>query len=119
MEFRFPNEKTVPFYDEDSVTMGAEASLDAIDHAGISPEEVDAVFFGTTTNPYLEKQGSSTIASIAGLRTDAVVMDITGSVRSGTAAMLACLDALNAGRIESGLVGGADMLIGEPGQETD
>lgn len=117
--FEFPVEKTVPFYDEDSITMAVEASLDAIRHAGVEPTKIDAIFFGTTTNPYLEKQGSSTLASMIGTRNDAMLADFANSARCSTVALSACLDALNSGRINCGLVVGTDMLIGRPGEATD
>ncbi|MFQ5758986.1 MAG: hydroxymethylglutaryl-CoA synthase [Candidatus Bathyarchaeia archaeon] len=113
--FKFPVEKAVPFYDEDAITMASEAAQNAIEHAGVDSAQIGAVFLGTTTNPYLEKQGSSILASTIGAKPEAMVADFTGSARSSTQALIACLDALNSGRIDYGLVVGADMLVGPPG----
>ena len=113
--FPAPVEKTCPFGDEDSITMAAEAVQNAIKHAGIHENEIDAIYFGTTTNPYLEIQGSSILKTMLEVRTDILTMDFTNSARSSTLAMVACMDAIRSGRIKYGLVVGSDVLIGRPG----
>jgi hydroxymethylglutaryl-CoA synthase len=99
--------------------MASEAAQNAIKHAGVDPTQVGAVFLGTTTNPYLEKQGSSILASTIGVKPEAIVVDFTGSACSSTKALIACLDALGTSKISYGLVVGADMLVGSPGDPTE
>jgi hydroxymethylglutaryl-CoA synthase len=117
--FTAPVEKTVPFWDEDSITMAVEATQNAIKHAEIDEPEIGAIYFGTTTNPYLEKQGSSILASTINVKPKTLNMDFTGSARSSTLAMLACMDAIKSGSIKYGLVVGSDRLVARPGDAMD
>jgi 3-hydroxy-3-methylglutaryl CoA synthase len=101
-------EKAVANHDEDSLTMAVNAAL-AI--AGV--ERPDAVFFATTTPPYVEKQGAATIAAVLDLPGTVRTLDFTGTLRAGTSAVLAALDAL-AGGARRVLVAAADCRLGEP-----
>lgn len=112
-------EKTVPWYDEDAITMGVEAGQNALKHAEIDPAEIDALFFATVTNPYLIKQGSGIIASVLGVRNEAFVADITGSVSSCTKALVNCITMLESNKVNYGLVIASDMLVGEPGSDEE
>jgi len=118
-QFPFPVEKTVPFWDEDSITMAAEAMRNAIRHAGIDESEIGAIYFGTTTNPYLEIQGSSILKTMFETRSDTLTMDFTDSARSSTLAMIACMGAIESGSIKYGMVVGSDMLVGMPGSSEE
>lgn len=115
----FPVEKTVPFWDEDSVTMASEAIQNVVKHAGIDEPEIGAIYFGTTTNPYLEKQGSSILASTINVKPETFTADFTDSARSSTLAMLACMDAIKSGSIKYGVVTGSDRLVARPGGVMD
>ena len=88
-------EKAVANYDEDSLTMAAQASLDCV--TPLDPKTIDVLYFATTTSPYREKQGASTIAGVLDLRRDVRVADFTDSLRAGSAAMLAAIDAARNG----------------------
>jgi hydroxymethylglutaryl-CoA synthase len=118
-KFPFPVEKTVPFWDEDSITMAAEATQNAINHAGIDETEIGAIYFGTTTNPFLEIQGSSILKTMIEVKTDTLTVDLTDSARSSTLSMIACMDAIRSGSIKYGLVVGSDMLVGKPGSDLE
>jgi hydroxymethylglutaryl-CoA synthase len=108
-------EKAVPNVDEDVVTMAAEAATNAVRHSGISPEKIEAVYFGTTSSPYTERMIATTIAAHIGLPSTATIMEFGGSARAGTSALLACMDLINAGRAKYGIALGADALLGAPG----
>jgi len=110
-----PGEKTVPYYDEDAVTMAVEAALNAIKHAKIDGSELGAVYVGTTSSPYLEKQVSTIIAEVVGASASAQRIDFTGSARASTAALIACVNAIRSGEVNYGLVIGTDVLVPPPG----
>ena len=55
-------EKAVAGYDEDSVSMGVEAALDCLQNSA-SSNNVDAIYFATTSTPYKEKGSVATIAA--------------------------------------------------------
>lgn len=111
---RWIEEKTVADFDEDPITMGVEAAVNALRGASLDPSEVDALYFASTSAPYAEKQNASTIAAALDLRSDLATLDITSSIRSGTSALLACVDFVNSGRGRIGLAVAADCPTGDP-----
>jgi hydroxymethylglutaryl-CoA synthase len=107
-------EKAVANHDEDSLTLAVNAALAVAGGA----ERPDAVFFATTTSPYTEKQGAATIAAVLDLPSTTRTLDFTDTLRAGTSAMLAALDAL-AGGARRVLVASGDCRLGEPESATE
>jgi 3-hydroxy-3-methylglutaryl CoA synthase len=105
-------ERSVASYDEDSLTMAMAAARDCL--IGVDRSTVGAVYFASTTAPYKEKQAAATIASVLDLPPQAATMDFGGSLRCGTGALKAALDAVAAGSAHSVLVCAADMRLGYP-----
>jgi 3-hydroxy-3-methylglutaryl CoA synthase len=105
-------EKAVAYFDEDSVTMAVAAAADAV--RGIDRASVGGVLFATTTHAYKEKQGASVIAKALDLRRDVVTADFGGSLRAGTTALRAALDAVKAGTANNVLVVASDCRLGAP-----
>lgn len=108
---KIPGEKTVPAPDETTLTMGREAVVNAITHADISPEEIGAVYFCSSSS-MIEGSYAQDIAIALGTKPNVSVMDLHGSARSFTAALQICLDSINVKRIKYGLVVGAEILVG-------
>lgn len=77
-------EKAVANWDEDSLTMSVAAATDCL--GDMKREAVDGLFFATTTPPYAEKLAATTAAWALGLRPDIFTVDITDTLRAGTAA---------------------------------
>ena len=103
-------EKAVANHDEDSLTLALGAALGlAADGA-----PVDAVFFATTSSPYREKQGAATIAAVLDLPAATRTLDFGDTLRAGTSAMLAGLDALAGGSARRVLVAAGECRLGEP-----
>src|SRR5262249_24098128 len=75
-----PGEKAVANHDEDSVTLAVNAAVGL----GAVAERADAVFFATTTSPYIEKQGAATIAAVLDLPHAVRTLDLTDTLRAGT-----------------------------------
>src|SRR6202035_594642 len=71
-------------YDEDSTTMAVEAARRVVD-SGAPP---GAVYFATTTPPYLDKTNASAIHSALDLGHDGFAVDMAGSARSAVGALL-------------------------------
>jgi len=88
-------EKAVANYDEDSITMGVASALDC--SLGVDPKTIDAVYFATTTSPYREKLCATTLAGVLDSRKDVRTADICDSLKAGSTALLAGLDAAQAG----------------------
>jgi hydroxymethylglutaryl-CoA synthase len=105
-------EKAVAGYDEDSLTMAVAASQDCL--KGVNIDQIDGVYFASTTSPYLEKQSAAMIAAVLGLKESACTIDFGGSLRSGTNALKAALDAVNSGSARQVLVCASEMRLGYP-----
>lgn len=105
-------ERAVANYDEDSLTMAAEAGLTCL--AGQPTQDIGGLYFATTSSPYREKQGATTIATIADLSREIRTADFTDTLRAGTTAMIAALDAIGSGSAQKVLVTAGDCRMGEP-----
>ncbi|CAB4829298.1 MAG: hydroxymethylglutaryl-CoA synthase [Actinobacteria bacterium] len=106
-------ERTVASFDEDTTTLGVEASRRAL--ATTASEEISQVLFSTPEPAYQDKTNATTIHGALSLDQHAAAYDIVGSVRSGVAALLMGLDAgarettlVMIAEIRTGLAGGAD-----------
>jgi hydroxymethylglutaryl-CoA synthase len=107
-----PGERAVANYDEDSLTMAVAAARDCL--AGVDRASVGGLYFASTTAPYREKQSAATVAAVLGLAPETITMDFSGSLRSGTNALRAALDAVMGGSAQSVLVCAADTRLGYP-----
>jgi len=105
-------ERAVANYDEDSITMAVAASRDCI--KGIDTQAIDGLYFASTTSPYKEKQATPIVAGALDLRRDIFAADLSNSLRSGTEAVRAAIDAINGNSAKSVLVCAADVRLGFP-----
>jgi 3-hydroxy-3-methylglutaryl CoA synthase len=110
-------EKAIANYDEDPVTMSVAAGMDCL--KGIDPKQVDALYLGTTTAPYIERQNSTIVATALDLNREVRTADFTNCLRAGTIAMLAALDTIKAGSAKSVLVTAADIRLGAASGENE
>jgi hydroxymethylglutaryl-CoA synthase len=108
-------EKAIRNFDEDSTTMAVAATVDCL--KGQDREAIDGLFFASTTASYREKQIATTIAAAADLRSDIITADFSNSLRAGTAALRAALDAVKAGSAKQVLVVASDCRMGAPGTD--
>ncbi len=108
-------EKAVAHFDEDSITMAVAAACDCL--AGVDRQQVDGLFFASTTSPYKEKLASVTVATAADLRPNIYTADFTSSLRAGTTALKSAMDAVKSGSARQVLVVAADCRTGAPGSD--
>jgi 3-hydroxy-3-methylglutaryl CoA synthase len=107
-----PTEKAVANCDEDGITMAVEAGVDCL--GKVDRNSIDALYLATTTPPYTEKQSASLVAAALDLREDILAVDFANSLRSGTMALQAALDAVNAGSAKKVLVIASDHRVPAP-----
>jgi len=107
-------EKAVASYDEDSVTMSVEAARNCIRVNGLS-KACEALYFCSTTFPYLEKQGSAIVAEVLDLPHTTMTVDVGNTLRAGTQGLILATDAIRAGRISGALVCASDRRLYLPG----
>lgn len=103
-------ERAVANFDEDTVSMAVAAGIDCLE--GIDREQIDGLFFATTTAPYKEKLSATMVAEALDLRREIFTADFTDSLRAGTNAMRAAFDAVKAGSAKRVLVAAADCRLG-------
>src|SRR6184192_3071861 len=112
-----PGRRSVAGLDEDPLTMAVDAVLACLD--GADPAHFDALYFASTSAPYLEKQVASVVATATDLPRATAVADFGGSVRAGVTALRAAIDAVRAGSVRSALVVAADARLAEPESELE
>ncbi|MCF8095604.1 MAG: OB-fold domain-containing protein [Desulfobacteraceae bacterium] len=107
-----PGEKAVANHDEDSLTMGVAAARRCLKEIDLN--QVDALYFATTTAPYTEKQSAALMAAVLQLPEDTQTLDFCNSLRSGTGAVGAALNAINSGALNNVLVCASDLRLFRP-----
>ncbi|NOY79283.1 MAG: hydroxymethylglutaryl-CoA synthase family protein [Calditrichaeota bacterium] len=82
---RGKGEKAVASFDEDSLTLG----VNALYEAGVLNEtSVDALFFASTTAPYLEKSSAALMAETLPLTSPQFTVDFSGTLRAASNALI-------------------------------
>lgn len=105
-------ERSVANNDEDTATIAIEAAFDCLN--GIDRQEIDGLFFASTTPPYKEKQISSLVATVIDLGHEITTVDYGHSLRAGTNAMKMAYHSIKSGGAKGILVTAADCRLGYP-----
>jgi len=112
---RLKGERAIANFDEDTLTIGIAAGMNCL--KGADRNSIDGLFFATSTSPYKEKQISVTAATALDLREDILTADFANSLRAGTTALKAAVDAVKAGSAKQVMVIAADTRLPTPGSE--
>ncbi len=107
-------EKSVPAFDEDSVTIGIEAGKKAYEMAGIAPNKTGCVYFGSESHPYVVNPSSSIVAQYLNVGNDYLAADLEFACKAATAGMQVTDALIESGKINYGLVIGSDTAQGKP-----
>ena len=97
-------EKAVPGFDEDIVTMASEACFNALENARTDPNSIDAVYFASTSSPHVGDHNATLIAEVLALSPEVKLNEVTGQSKAGTMAFWNCVQAITSGSIRTGLV---------------
>ncbi len=108
-------QKSVPGKDEDTATMSIEASKNALKRAGISPENIRAVWVGSESHPYAVKPTGTVLAEVLGIVPDTVSADMEFACKAGTEAMQAGVAFVGSSMGDYALCLGMDTAQGRPG----
>ncbi len=82
-------ERAMANWDEDAVTMAVEAARDCL--AGLPPPRLEQLILASTTHPFDDRQNAAMIANAMHLASSLRVLDVTGSQRAGTSALISAL----------------------------
>ncbi|HUI25571.1 MAG TPA: OB-fold domain-containing protein [Candidatus Kryptonia bacterium] len=105
-----PGMQAVANYDEDALTMAAEAVRGVIGEGA----PIGALYFASASAPYWEKQIAAVIATACDLPRRLVTADFSGSTRAATAAVLAAIRTTQAGAVADSVVAAADARVAAP-----
>jgi hydroxymethylglutaryl-CoA synthase len=108
-------EKAVPGLDEDVVTMSIEAARNAVQRAGITPNQIRAVWVGSESHPYAVKPTSTIVAEAIGAVPNVQAADWQFACKAGTEAMVAAIGLVGSGMANYALAIGMDTAQGRPG----
>ena len=108
-------EKSVAGLDEDVITMSIEAARNALERAGIAPEELRAVWVGSESHPYAVKPTGTVVAEAIGASNNIQAGDWEFACKAGTEAMVAAIALVGSGMGKYALAIGMDTAQGKPG----
>jgi hydroxymethylglutaryl-CoA synthase len=78
-------------WDEDAITMAVEAGRGAL--ANIDRERIKSLAFASTTAPFADRLNAGVVSGALRLHERCTALDLGGSLRAGTSALLAAADA--------------------------
>lgn len=107
--------RTMAGWDEDSLTLAVEAGRRTLQ--GCASDIVDGLYLASTTLPYEDRSNAGMAAAAMGLRPDIHAVDMGGSQRAATSALISALAAVRSGIQSSSLVIAAETpraLAGSP-----
>jgi 3-hydroxy-3-methylglutaryl CoA synthase len=110
-------EIAVANYDEDALTMATEAALGCWPDGEVPA--LDGLYFASTSAPYREKQVASVMATACDLPRRVQTADFSGSIRAGTSALIAAVNAVRAGARNDVLVAVAETRVAQPESEME
>ncbi|MBX8644492.1 MAG: hydroxymethylglutaryl-CoA synthase [Thermoplasmata archaeon] len=107
--------KSVPYPDEDVITISVEAARNALARSGIDPEEIGAVYVGSESHPYAVKPSGTIVAEAIGASHFITVADYEFACKAGTAAIQTSMGLVSSGMVKYSLAIGSDTSQGAPG----
>ena len=110
-------DKSVAGISEDSITIGTEAALNAVEMAGIDPSKIETVAVGSESKPYAVGTIARHVASFLGLGNQVYIADLEGACNSGMQSTAFVESQILSGRIKYGLAVGTDVAqapVGDP-----
>ena len=108
-----PGEKAAVNWDEDSISMATNASIDCLQK--LDRELIDGLYFATTTQSYVVRQNATIISGALDLKPDVRTNDFVACTKSGTSALITAFDAIKGSTASNILVTAADCRTGKPG----
>ena len=102
-------ERSFCSWDEDSITMSVDAVRACL--RGSRGDAVRAVSFASTTPVFSDLQNASLVAAASGLEANISTLDVSGSLRAGTSALIRALESASPG---DSIVVAADGRLAKP-----
>lgn len=109
------SEKSLPNYDEDTVTMAVEAARSCISKVNINPKEIGAIYIGSESHPYAVKSTGTIVASAVRMGNNYTAADLEFACKAGTAALQISMGLIRSEMVKYVLAGAADTAQSAPG----
>jgi hydroxymethylglutaryl-CoA synthase len=108
-------EKSVPYMDEDTVTIAIEAARNALKmDSMVRPEDIGAIYVGSESHTYAVKPTATIVAEAIGATPSVMAADTEFACKAATAGIQACMGLVEAGYIRYGMSIGADVAQSQP-----
>lgn len=108
-------EKTVPGWDEDTITISVAAAKNALKRAGIDPVDIGAVYIGSESHPYAVKPSGTVLIDALGIGPHVHVADLEFACKAGAEGMFLSYSHVKSGNMDYSMGIGADTSQGAPG----
>ncbi len=110
------NQKSVPYPDEDVVTIATEAARNMLARVPfVDPDQIGAVYVGSESHPYAVKPTSTIVAEAIRATPKMTAADLEFACKAGTAAIQICAGLVGSGMVRYGVAIGSDTSQGAPG----
>ncbi|MCK5783265.1 MAG: hypothetical protein KAH06_02380 [Desulfobacterales bacterium] len=106
-------DKAVANFDEDTVTMGVAAGIDAL--TNVDSASIEGIYFASTSMPYKERLNAGIIALGTNVNENIRGADFSGTKKAGTTALLSAIESVESKRINNILVTSSECRLGKPG----
>jgi len=107
--------KALAGWDEDAVTMAAEAGHIALRVAEVNPKQIGAVYFGSESPPYAVNPSSTIVADVLGIEQEYRAVDLQFACKAATAGLQMAAGQVESKHMDFGLVIGSDKSQARPG----
>lgn len=107
--------KSVPYLDEDTITISVEAARYALKRSKLDPAKIGAIYTGSESHPYAVKPTSTIVAEAIGATPHMTAADYEFACKAGTAAIQTSMGLVGNGMIDYAIAIGADTSQGAPG----
>lgn len=107
-------EKSVPGFDEDTVTQAYEAASVALEKVKIAPNEIEICLVGSESHPYAVNPTSTIVAEFLGIGRNYLAADLEFACKAATAGIILAAGLIANREISCGLVIGSDTAQAKP-----
>ncbi|MFQ5762028.1 MAG: hydroxymethylglutaryl-CoA synthase [Candidatus Bathyarchaeia archaeon] len=112
-------EISVPYLDEDAVTIAVETARFALKRCKVNPQDIGAIHLGSESRPYAVKSCSAIVAQAIGASPYITAADYEFACKAGTEAIQTCMGLVGSGMIKYGLAIGVDTAQAAPSDELE
>lgn len=107
-------EKSIAGHDEDTVTLGFEAAVAALENSKIKPNRIESLFVGSESRPYAVNPTATIIGEFLGIGNNYLAADIEFACKASTTGLLITSSLIETAKVDYGLVIGADCAQAKP-----